>query len=794
MARDSETLEDDDFYAVEASLQYQPPDTKFPTTLNIVIHVVGSRGDVQPFIALGSALQEDGHRVRLATHDVFADFVRAAGLEFFPVGGDPAELMAYMVNSPHLLPDLATLREGAIRKKRRMYEGMLVGFWESCIKPDPETAAPFVADAIIANPPSYAHIHCAEALGIPVHLMFTMPWSRTGAFPHPLSGIRSRGKNYGKTNHASYLAVEFLTWQGLGDLVNHWRVQTLDLEEVPSTEGPSLVETLKVPFTYCWSPSLVPPPFDWGSHIDVCGFFFRDPVEYTPPKALQDFLNVGSPPVYIGFGSIVVGDAEGMMAMILQAVKTARVRAIISQGWSKLVGNESPDIFYIGDCPHEWLFQRVAAVVHHGGAGTTACGLRYGRPTAIVPFFGDQHFWGSVINEAGAGPPPIPYEFLTSQKLATAITYCLSEEAKVATARLSHQIANEDGVGTAVNSFYRHLPKEKMTCDFFPDQTAVWEYNRGKRKVKMSRAAATILVTNGRIARDDVRLHRVGNIFIENHRWEPFTAVSSASLRTVMTVADAAAGIVLKPIEEYRKEQPESIPNKPDDQVPDNGANRPMDAAVPSGTAMLPLSDGFSQISIMESPEATSGPRSRARVIAVASASSVAKTLARTTRGLVVDIPVAATEGMRAVPQLWGEQVRPHAHVSDWRSGLDVGSYLFYRGIYEAMTGIFVSTFREKKAQGSVGVAKGLSKGTLGLVTKTTAAVTGLVAYPAQGVSRSIRSTVKSNARHAIMNARWDEGNWLIENDESWKGDHSAILHDFEGLKGRKSSRAPGKA
>ncbi|KAI1370137.1 glycosyltransferase family 1 protein [Hypoxylon crocopeplum] len=768
-------IQDDGDLDVAAPPQYRPPDMDFPAALNIVIHVVGSRGDVQPFIALGNALQQCGHRVRLSTHDAFESFVRASGLEFFPVGGDPAELMAYMVNSPNLIPELATLREGAVQKKRRMYERILIGFWDSCIKPDPETYIPFVADAIIANPPSFAHIHCAEALGIPVHLMFTMPWSRTGAFPHPLSGIRSRGKNYGKINYASYTAVEFLTWQGLGDLVNHWKVHTLDLEAVPATEGPSLADTLKIPFTYCWSPSLVPSPFDWGSHIDVCGFFFREPVSYTAPDDLRTFLEAGPSPIYIVFGSIVVSDAKGMLAMILQAVKAARVRAIISQGWSNLVGEESSDIFYISDCPHEWLFQHVSAVVHHGGAGTTACGLRYGRPTVIVPFFGDQNFWGTVVNEAGAGPPPLPYEFLTSQKLASAIKYCLSQ-ATIAAARLSHQMATEDGITAAVNSFHHHLPKEKMTCDFFPDQTAVWEYGRGKRRVKMCRAAATILRRNQKISGKELRLNRTGNVFIENHRWEPFTAVSSASLRTVMTVADAAAGIVLKPIEEYRKERPGSSAEVAEGRTPSNELTKPMRVAVPSGTAMLPLSEECTElISNAVDPEHTTHPRSHARAIAAASGNSIAKTVGRTTRGIVVDIPVAATEGMRAVPQLWGEQVRPHA----------VGCHLFYR-VYEAMTGIFVNTFEEKKAQGSVGVARGLSKGTLGFATKTTAAVTGLVAYPAQGLSRSIRSAVKSNTRQSIMEARWKEGDWLIDNNEVWKGDQFAILQDFEGLKGRK--------
>lgn len=187
-------------------------DWKLP--LNIVVQVVGSRGDVQPFIALGNELQKHGHRVRLATHNVFEDFVRKSGLEFYPIGGDPTELMAYMVKNPGLIPNMKSLRGGDIQKKRVMVKEMLEGCWLSCIEPDTKTQEPFVADAIIANPPSFAHIHCAEALGIPVHLMFTMPWTSTKAFPHPLANIKCSTIDESTQNFLSYGIVEWLTWQG----------------------------------------------------------------------------------------------------------------------------------------------------------------------------------------------------------------------------------------------------------------------------------------------------------------------------------------------------------------------------------------------------------------------------------------------------------------------------------------------------------------------------------------------------------------------------------------------------
>lgn len=182
--------------------------------LNIVIQVVGSRGDAQPFVALGQELQKYGHRVRLATHAKFEQFVRTADLEFYPIGGDPVELMSYMVRNPGLIPSIKSLRAGDIQRKRASMAEILDGCWRSCIEPDPYDKAPFVADAIIANPPSFAHIHCAQALGIPVHLMFTMPWTSTRAFHHPLANLKYSGNDPSLGNLVSYHFVEWLTWQG----------------------------------------------------------------------------------------------------------------------------------------------------------------------------------------------------------------------------------------------------------------------------------------------------------------------------------------------------------------------------------------------------------------------------------------------------------------------------------------------------------------------------------------------------------------------------------------------------
>jgi hypothetical protein len=255
------------------------PDELPPPPLNVVIHVVGSRGDVQPFIALGKVLRDTyNHRVRLATHPVFKNFVEENGLEFFSIGGDPSELMAFMVKNPGLMPGFDTLRNGDVGKRRKGIAEMISGCWRSCIEAgdgsgieasdaaigdwmsddasgitaDEAAARPFVADAIIANPPSFAHVHCAERLGIPLHMMFTMPWSPTEAFPHPLTNIESSNTDPTVANYLSYTLVDMLTWQGLGDVINRFRVHDLGLEPISMVWAPGLLARLRIPYTYCW--------------------------------------------------------------------------------------------------------------------------------------------------------------------------------------------------------------------------------------------------------------------------------------------------------------------------------------------------------------------------------------------------------------------------------------------------------------------------------------------------------------------------------------------------------------
>lgn len=197
-------------------------------SLSIAIHIVGSRGDVQPFIPIAQLLiKKYGHRVRICTHPVFKDFVEKNGIDFFSIGGDPEALMSYMVKNPGLLPSRKSLKDGDVGKRKNDMAEIIHGAWRSCIEAgDGMTATPvrasnvekmkdlFLVDAIIANPPSMAHIHCAEKLNVPLHMVFTMPWSPTKAFHHPLAAMNYGEAEQSTANYLSFMMMELLTWQG----------------------------------------------------------------------------------------------------------------------------------------------------------------------------------------------------------------------------------------------------------------------------------------------------------------------------------------------------------------------------------------------------------------------------------------------------------------------------------------------------------------------------------------------------------------------------------------------------
>ncbi|KAH6653882.1 hypothetical protein BKA67DRAFT_535229 [Truncatella angustata] len=753
--------------------------------LNIVIMVIGSRGDAQPFLKIGKVLKEDyGHRVRIATHPAFRDFVeKDSGLEFFSVGGDPSELMAFMVKNPGMIPKLETVKAGDIGRRRAAMAEMFEGFWRACInatdsEKDPKNLklmgdkSPFVADAIIANPPSFAHIHCAEALGIPLHLMFTFPYTPTQAFPHPLATIKKSNVDPGYTNFMSYPLVEMMVWQGLGDLVNDFRVKTLGLDPVSTLWAPGSTYRLHVPFTYLWSPGIVPKPQDWGDEIDVAGFVFLDLASnFKPPQDLVDFLDAGDTPIYIGFGSIVVDDADKFTEMIFEAVKLAGVRALVSKGWGGLGGENTPDnIFMLENTPHDWLFPKVRACVIHGGAGTTAAALKCGKPIMVVPFFGDQHFWGSEISQSGAGPEAVPYKKLSAEKLAEGIKYCLTDEALEAVQKIAKSIELEgDGAKNAVHSFHKHLTlsgEESMRCSILSDRVAVWKVK--DTSLKLSAVAADILNEKGYLSWSRLRLlrHKEWNDF--EGPGEPITGIAGTLAGTAGQFFSGIGSVpyrlhkVTKRREEHKKKKEDKRRKRleqkkkaaepkplvhPDSAAQNGNAGQNDNTQFPfplAGTEVADQQPGAGNSRPVATTQRTNtsllttGTTPGADNAAEQYAEQVGEGFGQSGKAIArapVDLAVAVAQGFHNAPRLYGDDtVRKPVRITGIKSGFKAAGSEFTYGIYDGVTGLVRLPVKGAKERGVPGAVAGVAMGIGGFVLKDISAIISPFGYALKGV------------------------------------------------------------
>jgi hypothetical protein len=467
----------------------------------------------------------------------------------------------------------------------------------------------------------------------------------------------------------------------------------------------------------------------------------------------------------VGFGSIVIDDPKALTHTILQAVKLTGTRALVSRGWSKLgEGLQSNEtIFFLDDCPHEWLFSRISAVVHHGGAGTTACGLLNGTPTLIVPFFGDQPFWGHMVATADAGPSPIPFASLTTEKLARAILQCLEPRTKTAAEALAAKMKTESGVGAAVQSFHNNLPRD-INCMVLPDQPAAWLYKIDRTEIRLSKVAAAALLKAAVIKPSMLSPFRAKRINIDTKRHDPVSAVLSASFQTAGSMGRAAAGMVSEPMQAYKTAKARGEPS----QTPATS-----DSSTSETTTALSLP-------LQQREPASSSPQdpTPARQIAYATAKSTSRLLLFPLKGLIIDIPLAATEGMRALPLLYNDHsYSDRRPITDWKSGSQVGLQSFREGVQQGATDIFKQTFARKKKEGAKGVVKGLGIGVVGLVAKTSAGTVGLLSYPVQGIYRSLHAATHTTRSELVDRTRVEEGVWSLEKDG--RSNQVEVVQDF---------------
>jgi sterol 3beta-glucosyltransferase len=417
--------------------------------VHVTILTVGSRGDVQPYLALAGGLRQAGYQVRVATHQPFQTEIHQRGLEFRPVEGNPRQLLESEAG-------LAWLEAGRnpLAGTRRLIE--LARPHVARLLAD-AVAACRDTDAIIYAPLGMAGYHLAQQQRVPSILAALVPLTPTRAFPAAGAPPWPLGGAY---NLVTHLIAEQLGWQPFRRQLNHWRRQTLGLPPV-GLLGPGRHQRRhREPVLYGYSPSVVPKPPDWGSHLHVTGYWFTDPdPAWQPPPVLARFLQAGAPPVYVGFGSMTDRDPAGLARTAVAALRRAGCRGVLARGWAALASTtQDEDLLLVDETPHDWLFSRMAAVVHHGGAGTTHTGLRAGMPNVVVPFFTDQPFWARRVADLGVGPPPIPRQMLTVDRLAAAIHTAVSDPAmRARAAALGRRIQLEDGVTCGVQVVQQHL-------------------------------------------------------------------------------------------------------------------------------------------------------------------------------------------------------------------------------------------------------------------------------------------------------------------------------------------------
>ncbi len=413
--------------------------------MRIAIIASGSRGDVEPYLALGKGLKNAGHVVRLVAHDNFGALVRAHDVEFWPVAGNTQEVvqspeMRQLLEKGNFIAILSQMSKDAKNNALAFAQGGL--------------AACAGMELIIAGLGGmFIGVALAEKLNIQFMQAHYIPFSPTRAYPSAL--FPNLPAFLGSSlNRMSYQLTQQMMWQGFRSADTVARQQVLGLPQA-SFWGPYRDDRFKQnPILYGYSPAVIPKPADWDGKAQVTGYWFLDPVDdWTPPADLLEFLQAGAPPVYIGFGSMSTRNPEETTQLIVQALARTQQRAILLSGWSGLRSSNLPDTIHMLDsAPFSWLFPRMAAVVHHGGSGTTSAGLRAGVPSIIIPFFGDQPYWGQRVADLGVGPAPIPYKRLTADRLAQAIQIAATDQImRQRAAELGSKIRAEDGIARAAS-------------------------------------------------------------------------------------------------------------------------------------------------------------------------------------------------------------------------------------------------------------------------------------------------------------------------------------------------------
>ncbi len=418
--------------------------------MHITILTYGSRGDIQPFVALGVELMRSGHNVRLAVPALFEGFVTAQGLEFAVLSGDPQALLRSEAGQ-----DL--LKAGTNGLKFLQCFGELLRSDLPGVLRD-SVAACAGTDLIVATGFTFWGLEISQAMGIPCVFANVNVLSATREFAIP-SAPPGLSLPFG-LNPLIYPLSLIPFWQLYRSPINAWRKSEFGLPPLGFLDEPiQRLQKTGMPFLYGISPSVLPKPKDWDAHLHMTGYWYLDQPDFEPSSQLVDFLKAGEAPIYIGFGSMAERDTTELTAIVLGALEKSGERGLLLSGWGGLQQTDLPDsVFKVESAPHDWLLPRMKAVIHHGGAGTTAAALRSGRPSMAVPFFGDQPFWGNKIEQLRVGARALPRLDLSIESLSDRIGQ-LSNNATLGSnsQALGDRIQAETGTKTAAAIIHKHL-------------------------------------------------------------------------------------------------------------------------------------------------------------------------------------------------------------------------------------------------------------------------------------------------------------------------------------------------
>lgn len=415
--------------------------------MKILITTYGTLGDVQPYVVLGKGLKQAGNQVILGTSERFRDFVEGHGLTFGHMDDgllaiiDTDQGRAMLENTTNIFDVVKqNIKLGKQVKPLQIAQLRETSELVKSVKPD----------FLLYHPKTGAAPHIAEKLGIGCALVTPIPMLvPTSEWPFPVLPDIKLGGWY---NRLSYRIISKLTGFFLGKYIRNLR-NDIGLKPMAKFDLLKNGDGHDIPVLHMVSEAVLPRPADWPTNAYMTGYCFLErEKDWAPSADLQVFLDAGPPPVYVGFGSMAGRNPQLLARTVIDALQRAEVRGIVATGWGGLNPEPLPDsIFKIDNAPHDWLFPRVSAVVHHGGAGTTAAGLCSGRPSVIVPFFGDQPFWGRLVHSLGAGTKPISRKKLTADQLAAAIKDAISNPDLLNRAgEIGKKIRQEDGIGNTI--------------------------------------------------------------------------------------------------------------------------------------------------------------------------------------------------------------------------------------------------------------------------------------------------------------------------------------------------------